>query len=99
MEVLPTVAALRAHADDDRRPGAGRERRQVGVAPRPRDLNRVDAIARAAVNRLLHEPTIRLRAMGAGSSHGRLALLRELFGLERGDESDEGSDNVRSLGA
>mgnify|MGYP002336287870 CR=1 FL=1 len=65
----------------------------------PRDLTRVEAIARASVNRLLHEPTIRLRTMGAGSSHGRLALLRELFGLERGDEPEEGSDNVRSLGA
>ncbi len=98
MEVLPTVAALRAHAgtivDQVLAENAGK-----WESASPRDLNRVDAIARAAVNRLLHEPTIRLRAMGAGSSHGRLALLRELFGLERGDESDEGSDNVRSLGA
>jgi glutamyl-tRNA reductase len=98
MEVLPTVAALRAHADaivdQVMAENAGK-----WESASPRDLNRVEAIARASVNRLLHEPTIRLRAMGAGSSHGRLALLRELFGLERGDDSDENSDNVRSLGA
>ena len=98
MEVLPTVAALRAHADTIvdavLAENAGR-----WESASPRDLNRVEAIARASVNRLLHEPTIRLRAMGAGSSHGRLALLRELFGLERGDASDEDTENVRSLGA
>ncbi|MEO6496927.1 MAG: glutamyl-tRNA reductase [Solirubrobacteraceae bacterium] len=98
MEVLPTVAALRAHADAivDQ---VLAENSGKWESASPRDLNRAEAIARASVNRLLHEPTIRLRAMGAGSSHGRLALLRELFGLERGDESDEDSENVRSLGA
>jgi glutamyl-tRNA reductase len=98
MEVLPTVAALRAHADDivDQ---VLAENAGKWESASPRDLNRVEAVARASVNRLLHEPTIRLRTMGAGSSHGRLALLRELFGLERGDESDEDSGNVRSLGA
>src|SRR4051794_28526453 len=97
MEVLPTVAALRAHADaivdQVLAENAGK-----WESASPRDLNRVEAVARAAVNRLLHEPTIRLRAMGAGSSHGRLALLRELFGLERDDASDDDAGNVRSLG-
>jgi glutamyl-tRNA reductase len=97
MEVLPTVAALRAHADEivDQ---VLAENAGKWESASPRDLNRVEAMARAAVNRLLHEPTIRLRAMGAGSSHGRLALLRELFGLERDDASDDDVGNVRSLG-
>ena len=98
MEVLPTVAALRAHADaivdQVMAENAGK-----WESASPRDLTRIEAVARASVNRLLHEPTIRLRAMGAGSSHGRLALLRELFGLERDDASDDDSGNVRSLGA
>ena len=29
----------------------------------PRDLHRVEAMTRAAINRLLHEPTIRLRSL------------------------------------
>ena len=37
---------------------------------------------RAAVNRLLHEPTQRLRALDGERRHARLQLLRELFGLE-----------------
>src|SRR4051795_11481329 len=97
MEVMPTVAALRAQADaivdQVLAENAGK-----WESASPRDLNRVEAVARASVNRLLHEPTIRLRAMGAGSTHGRLALLRELFGLERDDASDDDVGNVRSLG-
>lgn len=96
MEVLPTIGALRAQADaivdQVLTENAGK-----WESASPRDLNRVEAMMRASLNRLLHEPTIRLRTMGAGSSHGRLALLRELFGLERGDESDEDSGNVRSM--
>ena len=55
-------------------------------------------LGNAAINRLLHEPTIRLRSLDGGSSHGRLALLRELFGLERSDDDDDDTGNVRSLG-
>ena len=47
-----------------------------------RDLERVEALARAVVNRLLHEPTRRVRELGSEHRHARLALLRELFGLE-----------------
>ena len=37
---------------------------------------------RAAVKRLLHEPTQRVRALDADRRHARLSLLRELFGLD-----------------
>ena len=36
----------------------------AGSPPRARDLARVEAIARAVMSRLLHEPTIRLRSLG-----------------------------------
>ena len=39
-------------------------------------------MARAVVNRLLHEPTRRVRELDSEHRHARLALLRELFGLE-----------------
>jgi hypothetical protein len=38
-------------------------------------------MVRAVAQRLLHEPTLRLKASGG---HGRLQLIRELFGLEDG---------------
>ena len=86
LEVLPTVAALRARADADRRRGGGRERRQVGVrfAARPRA---VDAIARAIVNRLLHEPTLKMKEMRDDRVHARMALVRDLFGLDAETET------------
>jgi glutamyl-tRNA reductase len=45
-----------------------------------RDLERVEAIARAVMARLLHEPTLRLKA--SGGEHARLQLVRELFALD-----------------
>ena len=50
----------------------------------PRDLARVEAIARAVMQRLLHEPTIRLKALQESGGHARQQVVRELFGLEEG---------------
>jgi glutamyl-tRNA reductase len=95
LDALPTIRALRAHGDDivDRvlSENAGR-----WDSASPRDLARIEAIARAIMNRLLHEPTIRLKNVG----HGRQQLARELFGLDEGtadagETPDEG--NVRAL--
>jgi glutamyl-tRNA reductase len=51
-----------------------------------RDLERVDALARAVVNRLLHDPTVRMKELRDDRVHARMALVRDLFGLE-GDEA------------
>jgi glutamyl-tRNA reductase len=84
LDSLPTVSALRAHGDaiveQVLRENSGR-----WEAASPRDLARVEAIARAIVSRLLHEPTIRLRGLGEERSHASLQLVRELFAL-REDE-------------
>jgi glutamyl-tRNA reductase len=55
----------------------------------PRDLARVEAIARAVMSRLLHEPTIRLRSMSADRGHASLELVRELFGLRDEPAAEE----------
>jgi glutamyl-tRNA reductase len=68
-EVLPTVAALRERADalvaQILAENAGR-----WESASERDLERVEAIARAAVSRLLHEPTVRLRELSRGPTAG-----------------------------
>jgi glutamyl-tRNA reductase len=46
----------------------------------------VEALAQAILNRLLHEPTLRMKELRDGRTHARMALVRELFGLQ-----DEGS--------
>lgn len=102
-DVRPTVAALRDHGraivDQVLAENAGRWEGATA-----RDLARIDAVARAVMQRLLHEPTIRLRESG----HGRVALVRELFGLDAVSVADEleaadmaghepTRDNVRQL--
>jgi glutamyl-tRNA reductase len=88
LEVMPTIAALRAQAD---RMVAEllAENEPRWEALGERDRERVEAMLRAAVKRLLHEPTERVRALDADRRHARLQLLRELFGLEDAPEAEE----------
>jgi glutamyl-tRNA reductase len=97
LEVLPTIAALREYgealvtqllAENDGR----------WEALTARDRARVEALARAAVNRLLHEPTVRVKALEGDQRHARLQLLRELFGLEEsGAALQDAPAEVRTL--
>ena len=81
LEVLPTVAAMRAHAA---RIAAEVVAENDGKweTVSDRDHARIDAIARTVVNRLLHEPTLKMREMRDDRVHARMALVRELFGLD-----------------
>jgi glutamyl-tRNA reductase len=81
LEVLPTVAAMRAQAA---RIAADVVSENEGKweTLSDRDRARVEAIARTIVNRLLHEPTLRMREMRDDRVHARMALVRELFGLD-----------------
>ena len=80
LDALPTVSALREHGsaivDAVLQENAG-----GWESASPRDLARVEAIARAVMGRLLHEPTIRLRSLSEARGHASLELVRELFGL------------------
>jgi glutamyl-tRNA reductase len=84
LEVVPIISALR-------------ERGRVAVERllrenEPRwqsltqdDRQRVEALARAVVNELLHEPTLRLRRAGErGASPLYAQTVRDLFGLHAG---------------
>jgi glutamyl-tRNA reductase len=98
LEVLPTLAALRARGDEvvDRllAENAGRWEDLTDA-----DRERVETIARTVVKRLLHEPTARVKGLEAEQRHARLQLLRELFGLEEPTpEADAAAPaEVRSL--
>ncbi len=80
LETLPTVSALREHGNElveqVLAENAGR-----WESASPRDLARIEAVARAVMSRLLHEPTIRLRSLSEERGHASLELVRELFGL------------------
>jgi glutamyl-tRNA reductase len=97
-DVVPTVAALRARADEIvSRVLAENESRweSLGAA----DRERMQAMARAIASRLLHEPTLRLkRASGEDDAYVFVSALRELFRLDATAEALEGEDaEVRPL--
>ncbi|MGH2962489.1 MAG: glutamyl-tRNA reductase, partial [Solirubrobacterales bacterium] len=82
LEVLPTVAALRRRADDVvERVLSENESRWESLSAADRDRMRV--MARAIANRLLHEPTVRLkRSTDDEAAYPYVHALRELFGLD-----------------
>ncbi len=97
LEAMPTIAALRARGDaivdQVLADNAGR-----WESASERDRERVAAIARTVAKRLLHEPTLRVRAADEDHRHQRVQLVRELFGLE--DEqpgADAAAGEVRAL--
>jgi glutamyl-tRNA reductase len=81
LEVLPTLAALRARADEIATQVV-RENAGKWESASIRDLERVQALAQAVVNRLLHDPTVRMKDLRDDRVHLRMAIVRELFGLE-----------------
>jgi glutamyl-tRNA reductase len=80
LDALPTISALRSHGDDIVQQVLAENSGRWESASE-RDLARVEAIARAVMSRLLHEPTIRLRSLSEDRGHASLELVRELFGL------------------
>lgn len=81
VRVEPTISALRQRAEDVRAAEVARlSGRLADLDERQRAV--VDALTRGIVNTLLHEPTVRLKAIAdarGGEEHA--ATLGELFGL------------------
>jgi len=89
LDVLPTITALREHGveivDQVLAENAGR-----WESASPRDLARIEAVARAVMQRLLHEPTVRLKSADDNAAgHARQQLLLELFGIDEAAPADE----------
>jgi glutamyl-tRNA reductase len=82
LDVVPTIAALRELGDGVVQQ-VMRENESRWESLSEADRERVEVLARAVVNRLLHEPTLRLKGAVAGDhSYVYVQALRELFGLE-----------------
>jgi len=96
LDTLPTVSALRAHGsalvDQVLAENDGR-----WESASPRDLARVEAIARAVMSRLLHEPTIRLRSLGSERGHASIEVVRELFGLRDEPNEEQPSEELAEV--
>jgi glutamyl-tRNA reductase len=79
LDVVPTIAALRDRAEGIVEQVL-RENEQRWETLSESDRERLGAMARAIVKRLLHEPTLRLKE--GDDSYAQLHALRELFDLE-----------------
>jgi glutamyl-tRNA reductase len=80
-EVVPLVTALRERAEDIR--AAELERYTARLAElTPKERAAVEGLTRGIVNKLLHEPTVRLKDAAGSAKADRLAdALRALFDL------------------
>jgi glutamyl-tRNA reductase len=97
-EVMPTVAALRERAEAIVEQVL-RENESRWESLSEGDRERLRAMARAIAGRLLHEPTMRIRALAdREDAYLQVSALRELFGLDAGTEPAAESDaDVASL--
>jgi len=99
--VMPTIAELRGRADAIvEQVLSENENRWENLSEADRE--RAEVLARAVANRLLHEPTARLRALADSENGYRdLALLREIFGLDSASEpigdEENGHAEIASL--
>ncbi len=95
LDALPTVSALREHGstivEQVLAENSGR-----WESASARDIARVEAIARAIMSRLLHEPTIRLRSLSSERGHASLEIVRELFGLQE-DAAEQQAPSAAEL--
>jgi glutamyl-tRNA reductase len=94
LEVLPTLSALRARADEIAAQVV-RENEGKWETASPRDRERIRTLAKAVVSRLLHEPTVRMKELSDDRVHMRMALVRELFALTD-DEPAAPAEEVRA---
>jgi glutamyl-tRNA reductase len=89
LRVVPEITSLRDHAERIR---AAELRR---MEPRwdsltPADRERLDALTRGMVNKLLHQPTVRLKQLAAADESAPYAeAVTELFGLQPRPASPE----------
>ncbi len=81
VRVEPTIAALRDRAESVREAELDRfNARLADLDPREREA--VEALTKGIVNRLLHEPSVRLKSIAdARTDDAHAAVLRELFDL------------------
>ncbi len=90
IRVKPVIADLRQKAEAIRQRELSRTLRHLGDVD-PKTLEQFQLFSRSLVNKLLHEPTIRLKAEASnGNGHAEefATTIRELFSLETSLEQD-----------
>jgi glutamyl-tRNA reductase len=90
LEVVPTVAAIRAKANVIRCSELEKARKRLGNLSE-KDLETVEALTCAIVNKMLHGPTERLKqAANAKDGYEYVETVRHLYGLAEGETRGHG---------
>jgi glutamyl-tRNA reductase len=85
MEVVPTVAAIRAKAEAIRQMELEKALKRLDLSEKDRQT--VEALTCAIVNKMLHGPTARLKKAAAGKDgYVYVDIARELYGLDDVDD-------------
>jgi glutamyl-tRNA reductase len=84
-KLAPTIRALRARAERVRQQELGRaSSRLAGLDQAQREV--LEAVTRGLVNKLLHDPIVRGKALAAGANGEMYAgILRQLYALDEED--------------
>ena len=85
LEVVPTIATIRKKAEKIRERELAKLLQRLDHKLTPADIESVETMSRAIVNKLLHDPTTHLRDH---HSSAKIQLARELFNLEDETPSD-----------
>ncbi len=86
LEVTPVITDLRSFADDIQEQEVERALRRLQMELPDHDVQVVQELARRIVNKMLHQPIVRLRAEAAeGNGQSYTAAVRNLFGLSDTD--------------
>ena len=99
LDVVPTISALRRRGEDVVLQVL-RENESRWQSLSDADRERLETMARAVVSRMLHEPTVRLKAAaGEDDSYRFVHALRDLFALDSlpGETSDDAVAEVTAL--
>ncbi|MBI1743651.1 glutamyl-tRNA reductase [Candidatus Acetothermia bacterium] len=85
METIPTLTALRAHAERIRQEELHRALRQLERLS-DRDKRIVEMLSTRLINKLLHQPTVRLKEQTPAARQLYKEALLQLFGVKAGGE-------------
>ena len=99
MEVAPTIAAMRAKAEKIRLDEMHKAMRRLGALD-DCDIETIDRLTKAIINKMLHEPTAALKeASGGKRGVAAIETARMLYGLDKDNETsaESGFRLIRSL--
>ena len=82
LDAVPTIRDLRDTAATIRNEAVEQAKHMLAAGKEPEEV--LEFLATTLTQKLLHEPSVRLREAGADASAALIEAARELFGLEKG---------------